>query len=243
MTAFTADSAELRAAVCKAVQVIPERAPYPVLKGVLLVVSDGVVEVLATDLTATHRYAVVADVRAPGRVLVDAEKLARIVRNLPGEQTTVELDEKRWTLTIRSGRVRYGLLTMPEQDYPTDLPADADLTKVRAAGPDSHERELTPSKAAARWKPPGRQKALYDPHGVKPGATITWVRKVGGEDVEVTGQVWSTASIAHAVWALAEGERRPSLVVEHTWGDHRFEETKPHWVAFPRTAITGRTAA
>lgn len=242
MTAFTVDSAALRAAVCKVVQVIGERVPYPVLKGVLLVASDGAVEVVATDLTATHRVTVAADVKEPGRVLVDAEKLARIARHLPGEQTTVELDEKRWTLTIASARARFSLLTMPESDYPTDLPADADLSKVRAAGPDGHERELVPPKLFTRWKP-SRTKALYDPQAMKPGAAITWHRKVDGEWVEVPGQVWSNAPGAHAVWALAEGERRPSLVVEHTYGDHQFEETMPHWVAFPATANHERTAA
>lgn len=245
MTAFVADTAEFRQAVCKVVRVIPERVPYPVLKGILLTVSDGSVEVLATDLTATHRVTVAADVSTPGRMLVDGVLLARIVRNLPGERVAVELDERRWTLTLRSERTRYGLLAMPEQDYPATAEPwrSADLPNVRAAGPDSRERELTPPKALARWKPPSRQKVPYDPQGMQPGAAITWFRKVGEAYVEVSGQVWSNAPGAHTVWALVEGERRPSLVVEHTYGDHRFEEDTPHWVAFPKTIEIERTAA
>lgn len=243
MTAFTTGTADLREAVAKVVRAVSERPVYPVLKGILLTASDGWVEVLATDLTATHRVKVPADVTVSGRVLVDAVMLARIARHLPGEQAALELDEKRWNLTITSGRARFSLLTMPEGDYPTDLPADADLTKVRAAGPDSHERELAVPDVFAVWKPPGRRKALYAPEGVQPGAPLTWWRKDGEAWAEVSGQVWSGAPMARAVWAVVEGERRPSLVVEHTYGDHRYQETVPHWVAFPKTTTTERSAA
>lgn len=250
MTAFTADTTEFRTAVCKVVRVAPERPAVPVLGGVLLVAGEGSVEVLATDYTATHRVIVAADVKTPGRVLVVAELLARMARNLPGDQLAVELD--RSTLTLSSEKIRFSVLTMPEDDYPTELPADADLSKVQAAGPDSRERALTPPKMFTRWKP-SRAKALYDPTGMQPGAPITWHRKVGDEYVEVSGQVWSPAPKS-SVWALVEGERHPSLVAqcsrcEGTWGTdtyrtiNRLEESEPHWEAFPAATEPERTAA
>lgn len=247
MTAFTADTAAFRVAVCKVVRVIPERVPVPVLKGILISATGDGVELLATDYRTTHRATIPAEVKTPGRVLVDGALLARIARNLPADTVSVQLD--RSTLTLTSGPACYRLLTMPEVDYPTDLPTDADMSKVRPAGADERERALTPPKGAA-WRPT-RARTLYEPTGTQPGAAITWTREVDGERVEVSGQVWASAPSPRSVWAIVEGEPRPSLVVERTYGEGswrtgdyrkvaRFEETQPHWIAFPQHE---RTAA
>jgi hypothetical protein len=248
VTRFVAETDTLRAAAGKVVRGVPDRPPVPVLKGILVTAAGGQVELVATDDSQTFRTQIPATVHASGQVLVDGLILARIARHLPGPSTTVELDG--WALVVASGRARYRLMTMPQDDYPTDLPADTDLTRVRAAGPDSRERALTATAVfpVRPWKPP-RATPLFEPADLQPGTTIGWTRRLDTGPVEMVGQVWSAAPSPRTVWVIPDGECRAVLVGERVYGEgawatgdyrkvNRLEEITPHWVASPSTATS-----
>ncbi|MGI5423079.1 hypothetical protein [Actinomadura luteofluorescens] len=220
MTAFTVRSEDLTATVLRAARFVPEtlKGWMPaVCKGVLLTAAgDGTVDVLATDLETTGRGGVPAHVAAPGRVLVGGVHLARIVRHLPAADTAITVEGMHAVIT--SGTATWRLLTMPDDDFPTDLPDGPALDQVKPIAMDGHQLELQRGEAfARRIRPrrsvrPPRVKDLYAPTELDVGAWITWTRVTGDGEESVRGQVWSPAPGTHAVWALVEGERAPVKV-------------------------------
>ncbi|WP_433225530.1 hypothetical protein [Actinomadura formosensis] len=219
MTAFSAPARDLADVVLRVARFAPTElnGRPPVCKGVLLTtVRRGGVEVLATDTGATGHGRVLATVTEPGRVLVDATHLARIARHLPAPHVRIATDGT--TAVITCGPATWRLLTMPDEDYPADLPPAADLRAVRPIPMDGHQLALTRGEAfARRIRPrraarPPRATGLYAPSGLDVGAQITWTRKTEDGPQTVTGQVWSAAPGTHAVWALAEGEPAPAYV-------------------------------
>lgn len=220
MTAFTAPSRDLADVVLRVARFAPVELAGrpPVCKGILITATRGAVEAVATDLEATGagrvHYAAVSE---PGRILVDAVHLARVARHLPGQDVAVATDD-RMTAVITSGPATWRLLTMPDEDFPADLPPAADLAKVRPIPMDGHQLALVRGEAAVRRMRPRRSPRppragnLYDPAGLDVGAWITWTRRTGDRTETVTGQVFSPAPGTCAVWALAEGEAAPVYV-------------------------------
>ncbi|MFC4048378.1 hypothetical protein ACFOY4_01670 [Actinomadura syzygii] len=217
MTALTADSEAFAAAILRVARFLPEtlsgRLP-PTCKGILLAARRGALEIVATNLEATGHGRIPADVAAPGRVLLDGVRLARVAGHLPAPRTAIALEGMH--VAITSGPARWRLITLPDEDFPTELPSGTDLNMVKPVAPDKHQRELvrrgTSRDRARRAARPRRAADLYAPTGLEVGAWITWTRETSDGTQTVTGQVWSAAPGAHAVWALAEGETAPAYV-------------------------------
>jgi DNA polymerase-3 subunit beta len=116
-----------RAALLKALahvhRVVERRNTIPILANVLLRAGDGVLKLQATDLDLEIVETATADVTQPGATTVPAHTFYDIVRKLPdGSQVALELGGERGTLTIRAGRSRFTLQTLPDSDFP-DLAA------------------------------------------------------------------------------------------------------------------------
>ncbi|MFV2179461.1 hypothetical protein ACFHW2_37335 [Actinomadura sp. LOL_016] len=224
MTAFTARTADLGDAVNRAARLVPDPAPIPAWTGILFAAVDGAVEVVACDGPDLVRARVGADVEAPGLVLVEGAQVARIARNLPGADTRIRLDEM--FAVVASGPVQYRLLTLPDWDFPTERAATIAVEELRPVRSDQQERTVSANPALMRGaKLPKKHRVPrpssgdgFAPSGLEPGAPITWTRRVDGDAVKVTGQVWDAAPGRRAVWALAEGER-PVRVEEHSYGE------------------------
>ncbi|MGA0533940.1 DNA polymerase III subunit beta [Hansschlegelia sp. KR7-227] len=116
-----------RAALLKALahvhRVVERRNTIPILANVLLRAGDGVLKLQATDLDLEIVETATADVTQPGATTVPAHTFYDIVRKLPdGSQVALEMGGERGTLTIRAGRSRFTLQTLPDSDFP-DLAA------------------------------------------------------------------------------------------------------------------------
>jgi len=98
--------------------VVERRQTMPILANVLLVAKNGEVSITATDLevelVATAEIAVEQD----GEVTVPGRKLLDICRALP-ESAEVVLSLGGEKLSIRSGRSKFSLTTLPASDFPT----------------------------------------------------------------------------------------------------------------------------
>jgi DNA polymerase-3 subunit beta len=98
----------------------------PILSNVLLVAKDQALTVTATDLEVELvASSTLDDVSAEGDITVPARKLLDICRALPSDATVkLQLDGDR--LTLRSGRSRFVLSTLPAADFPVieDIQAD-----------------------------------------------------------------------------------------------------------------------
>lgn len=110
--------------VLQRVQSISDRkAKMPILSNVLIKASEasgemrGVLEFTTTDLELSLRTHIEADIPQSGGTTVSARRLLDIVRELPGEQVTLE-ELPNNKLLIRSGRSRFELATLPPEDFP-----------------------------------------------------------------------------------------------------------------------------
>ncbi|MDJ0927024.1 MAG: DNA polymerase III subunit beta [Gammaproteobacteria bacterium] len=110
--------------------VVERRQTMPILANVLLATDQSELTVTATDLEVelVARTDSV-DVQASGEITVPGRKLLDICRALPdGASLSLQLDGDR--LTIKSGRSRFVLSTLPAADFPVidDINAGSRLT-------------------------------------------------------------------------------------------------------------------
>jgi DNA polymerase-3 subunit beta len=112
--------------------VVERRNTIPILSNVLIEASaDGQVRIMATDLDLQVVESMAAvSVDSPGALTVSAHLLFDIARKLPeGSQVGLEAADNR--LTVKAGRSRFQLPTLPRDDFPVivegDLPTSFEL--------------------------------------------------------------------------------------------------------------------
>jgi DNA polymerase-3 subunit beta len=112
--------------------VVERRNTIPILSNVLLEASgDGTLRITATDLDLQVVETMAAvSVDDGGAITVSAHLLFDIARKLPeGSQVSLETAENR--LTVKAGRSRFQLPTLPRDDFPVivegDLPTSFEL--------------------------------------------------------------------------------------------------------------------
>ncbi|MEM9301450.1 MAG: DNA polymerase III subunit beta [Pseudomonadota bacterium] len=98
--------------------VVERRQTLPVLANLLVVGDAGEVSFTGTDLEVEMVARVQAEVDEPGEVTVPARKLHDICKALP-DGTRLELDVGAEKGTIRAGRSRYTLASLPANDFPS----------------------------------------------------------------------------------------------------------------------------
>jgi DNA polymerase-3 subunit beta len=112
-----------RAALLRALghvhRVVERRATIPILANVLIDASEGALFLKATDLEIEISEKAVAEVPQPGATTLPAHTLYDIVRKLPeGAQTSLEATGEKGQVTLRSGRSRFNLQSLPDSDFP-----------------------------------------------------------------------------------------------------------------------------
>lgn len=95
-------------------RVIQARNTIPILSNVALTVTDGTLTVRGTDLDIEVQASMPIDA-SPVAFTVDAKMLGDIAKKA-GDDLTLEL--KDHTLTVRSGKSRFRLPTLPVDDFP-----------------------------------------------------------------------------------------------------------------------------
>ena len=114
---FSAERESLLAALQSVIGVVERRQTMPILANVLVSADQGKLSVTATDLevelvaTAAIRSGVDGKLTVPGRKLLD------ICRSLP-EDATLTFAQDGDKLTVKAGRSRFVLATLPAADFP-----------------------------------------------------------------------------------------------------------------------------
>ena len=118
--------------------VVERRNTIPILSNVLIEASAGnSVRLMATDLDLQVVESMAAvTVDAPGATTVSAHLLFDIARKLQdGSQVSLEVADNR--MTVKAGRSRFSLPTLPRDDFPTivegDLPTSFELPAATLA--------------------------------------------------------------------------------------------------------------
>ncbi len=119
----TVERAELLKSLGHVHRVVERRNTIPILANVLIKADKGKLSLKATDLDLEVIDSVAAEVSPGGATTVPAHMFYEIVRKLPeGAQIVLEGSGDRAVLSLRAGRSRFTLQTLPESDFP-DLAA------------------------------------------------------------------------------------------------------------------------
>ena len=123
----TVERAELLKSLGHVHRVVERRNTIPILANVLVRAEKSALSLKATDLDLEVIESIAAEVSPPGATTVPAHMFYEIVRKLPdGSQVVLEASGDRAMMSIRAGRSRFTLQTLPESDFP-DLAA-GDMT-------------------------------------------------------------------------------------------------------------------
>lgn len=131
---FSAERENILAPLQAVIGVVERRQTMPILANVLLVGRDDRVSITATDLEVELVAKAVVSLQQPGEVTLPGRKLLDIVKALPEKaQVTIAIDGER--ATVRSGKSRFTLATLPASDFPTveDIQAQQALIVPQAA--------------------------------------------------------------------------------------------------------------
>jgi DNA polymerase-3 subunit beta len=104
---------------CKAIATGSGGQSMPILKHVLMHVSDGRLTVTATDLTITARHVVECEMIKPGDACVSAKALADIVGTFKKgkQELALEVLDNHW-LKVSRGRDTFSLMGSSAKDFP-----------------------------------------------------------------------------------------------------------------------------
>jgi len=119
----TVERSELLKSLGHVHRVVERRNTIPILANVLVKADRGKLSLKATDLDLEVTDSTAAEVSPGGSTTVPAHMFYEIVRKLPeGAQIVLEGSGDRAVLSLRAGRSRFTLQTLPESDFP-DLAA------------------------------------------------------------------------------------------------------------------------
>lgn len=97
--------------------VVERRQTLPILANILIEVDHGILSMTATDLEVEIIVQLGIDSTASGRITLPARKLFDICRSLAdGADIAIQTEEDK--ATVRSGRSRFVLTTLPADDFP-----------------------------------------------------------------------------------------------------------------------------
>jgi len=114
---LTATREDILTPLQSVIGVVERRQTMPVLANVLLAARDGRLSVTGTDLEVELVAASQASVQQAGDITVPGRKLLDIFRSLP-EKTSVALSTEGERVSLRAGRSRFTLSSLPASEFP-----------------------------------------------------------------------------------------------------------------------------
>ena len=115
---FTAEREAILSSLQSVIGVIERRQTMPILGNVLLSAANGKLSITATDLEVELVALGTTEVQQPGDVTVPGRKFVDIVRALP-DKASVSFSSDGDRATVKSGKSRFTLATLPSSDFPT----------------------------------------------------------------------------------------------------------------------------
>jgi DNA polymerase-3 subunit beta len=114
---LTATREDLLSPLQSVIGVVERRQTMPVLANVLLAARDNRLSVTGTDLEVELVAATQVSVQQSGDITIPGRKLLDIFRSLP-EKTSVTLSTEGERVSIRAGRSRFTLSSLPAAEFP-----------------------------------------------------------------------------------------------------------------------------
>jgi len=130
---FSAERESLLAALQSVIGVVERRQTMPILANLLLSAESGKLSITATDLEVELVASTEIKSAADSRITVPGRKLLDICRSLP-EGATLTFSQDGDKLTVKAGKSRFVLATLPASDFPVidELAQQQSLTLPQA---------------------------------------------------------------------------------------------------------------
>ena len=130
---LTATREDFLAPLQSVIGVVERRQTMPVLANVLLAARDGKLSVTGTDLEVELVATSEVSVQQTGDITVPGRKLLDIFRSLP-EKTSVSLSTEGERVSLRAGRSRFTLSSLPASEFPVVDEINAQQTLTVSQG-------------------------------------------------------------------------------------------------------------
>jgi len=130
---LSASREQILAPLQSVIGVVERRQTMPVLSNVLLAARNNRISITGTDLEVELVASGEAQVQQPGDVTVPGRKLLDIFRALP-EKTSVTVATDGERLSIKAGRSRFTLSTLPAAEFPVVEEINAQQTLTLGQG-------------------------------------------------------------------------------------------------------------
>lgn len=124
---FTAEQKTIATALTKLASVVERRNTIPILSNVAIDATDGQLRLTATDLDCSLTLTLSAEIEEEGCTTVTVGMLTDVVKRMPVEKE-VSFSHADGRLTVKSGRKRANIATLPIDDFPNVLNLDFDYT-------------------------------------------------------------------------------------------------------------------
>jgi len=111
------DTPSLREAINKVLSVVDKKNSRPILTNCVLKASKNKLEVIATDLEVSAKIILKADVEVEGSFCINSKNIADILRELPNEQVTLNVDNSN-LLNLNCKNINYSLLIISSEEFP-----------------------------------------------------------------------------------------------------------------------------
>lgn len=114
---FTVDQAALNEAVNVVSRAVPQKSPVTALEGIKMYLDCNTLELTGYDLEMGIQTKIEVQSENHGEFTVDAKLFSEIVRKLPSDTVTIEIDDKL-KATIIGGDAEYNIMALSADDYP-----------------------------------------------------------------------------------------------------------------------------
>jgi len=115
---FSLNRDDLLPALERTVRLVERRNTIPVLANIKICAVGDAISLTATDLDMQATSTVPADIAQPGETTLPAATLLDFVKKLPSAVLTIETQPLCPAATVKSGRSRATLNTLPAEDFP-----------------------------------------------------------------------------------------------------------------------------
>ncbi len=120
---------QLSNAISYTQRAVSVRSTLALLDGILFEASDDHIKLTGYDMETGIEAFLPGDVLTPGRVVMNARMLHEIVRKLPEDVVTIDVNDNKLA-TINSGNSQFKIKGMDAEDFPV-LPEMEDVSKVK----------------------------------------------------------------------------------------------------------------
>lgn len=114
---FRCSRSKLTEAVTNVQRAVSSKSTNPALEGILIESGNGSIKLYGYDLDICINTEIEAEVLKEGASVIQAKLFSEIIRKLPEESITIDVNEKN-IVYIQSGKVDYKIVGMPAEDYP-----------------------------------------------------------------------------------------------------------------------------